>query len=906
MTNSTKGSEWRKWDLHFHTPSSYDYKDNSITNESIIDGLVQNSIEVIAITDHHLIDTERVRALQEIGKSKGVTVLPGIEFLSDARGSEPIHFIGIFSERCNLDHIWGQIKNRTEINRIEGEGKKHNEVYCNLIETAKLIKLLGGIVSIHAGTKSNGIENITNSLDHAIAQKQDIAEVIDIFELGKESDIDGYQKHVNPFLHRTIGKKLPLIICSDNHDITNYEIKQNLWIKADPTFEGLKQIIYEPEQRIKIQFQKPDFKEEKLIIDEVRYLSSNNLFSPTPIKLNKNLNVIIGGKSSGKSILLYHIASTLETNGEVVKIAHDKYDFRRSDDSFDFEVKISSGITQKLHDNSETSIIPNIKYIPQNYLSKLAEPKENKKSEDLLNYVRGLLLENDIYKSKYQEFIAKLKVNDKQRNDSIDRYFIIKDYILKLEKDLKERGNEIVLNQSIKSNTERIGQLKKGGGLSDEQIKVYDAKKKELEEVQQEIEKVKNDFRKFSSFNRDIINTIKDTINQKELIAKSFELDRVKTLFDSKYNFLYENLKELEKFRKSIEIVDRKFTNDNEFKTVLGELRTKEAKLLNDLKPFQTNLKIQKEVSDIEKIISDDKKKLSSIAQLKKEIQNNKVELEKEKNKVFDQYKENYSLYPEIVKVLSERADISEDENLTIEGSTKFNCRKFNKSIRNISDMRSFSDSEHTLFQIKHDLINFDGAVHNQELRELFNSIAERNDYPLSSKISQKDAVKILLDDYFVDYWETLYYGDKMDKMSTGKASFVILMLIIGLSSSKAPILIDQPEDNLDNRSITRDLVKYLRNKKLERQIILVTHNPNVVVNADSENVIVSNQKGQNDRDTSSIYTFDYINGAIENTAKINPDENDLLKSMGIREHIAEIVEGGKEAFKKREEKYGF
>ena len=145
-----------------------------------------------------------------------------------------------------------------------------------------------------------------------------------------------------------------------------------------------------------------------------------------------------------------------------------------------------------------------------------------------------------------------------------------------------------------------------------------------------------------------------------------------------------------------------------------------------------------------------------------------------------------------------------------------------------------------------------------------------------------------------------------MGEMSTGKASFVILMLIVGLSSSKAPILIDQPEDNLDNRSITKDLVTYLRDKKSERQIILVTHNPNVVVNADAENVIVANQKGQNDKETSSPYKFDYINGAIENTKEYNEKEKDLLKSMGIREHIAEIVEGGKDAFKKREVKYGF
>ena len=228
--------------------------------------------------------------------------------------------------------------------------------------------------------------------------------------------------------------------------------------------------------------------------------------------------------------------------------------------------------------------------------------------------------------------------------------------------------------------------------------------------------------------------------------------------------------------------------------------------------------------------------------------------------------------------------------------------------MKSISDLRSFPENTYSLFKEREDLITYDSNSHLNQIKELFSSIAEKQDFPLNSENKRipSNAIKVLLDDYFVDYWETIYDGDKMDKMSTGKASFVILMLIIGLSNSNAPILIDQPEDNLDNRSITKDLVEYLRKKKLERQIILVTHNPNVVVNADAENVIIAHQKGQNDKETSSIYTFDYINGAIEESKKLNKEEKDLLKSMGIREHIADIVEGGKEAFRKRERKYGF
>lgn len=80
--------------------------------------------------------------------------------------------------------------------------------------------------------------------------------------------------------------------------------------------------------------------------------------------------------------------------------------------------------------------------------------------------------------------------------------------------------------------------------------------------------------------------------------------------------------------------------------------------------------------------------------------------------------------------------------------------------------------------------------------------------------------------------------------MSEGKTAFVILRLLLDFSTNEYPILIDQPEDDLDNRAIFGDLVTYLREKKIKRQIILVTHNPNIVVGGDAEEIIVANQQG--------------------------------------------------------------
>ena len=175
---SNRGSEWRKWDLHFHTPSSYDYQDKSITNEKIIEILENNNISVIAITDHHLIDVEKIIDLQNIGKNKNITVLPGIEFRAELGGSESIHYIGIFSEKLNkqeLTDIWIKLQStckitQTDIQAIGGDAN----IQCDFKETSKLIHELGGLVSVHAGTKANTFENITNSLPDKIAQKVEI------------------------------------------------------------------------------------------------------------------------------------------------------------------------------------------------------------------------------------------------------------------------------------------------------------------------------------------------------------------------------------------------------------------------------------------------------------------------------------------------------------------------------------------------------------------------------------------------------------------------------------------------------------------------------------------------------------------------------------------------------------
>lgn len=440
-----RGSEWRKWDLHFHTPSSYDYKDKSISNQDIINKLYDNNIAVVAITDHHIIDIDRIKELQKLGENK-VTILPGIEFLSDTRGSDPVHFIGIFDENANLEHVWGQIKNLTDISKMTSESKNANEVYCNLKYTTDLIHSLSGIVSIHAGKKSNSIECITNSLPHTMAQKVDIANLVDIFELGKESDQNDYINIVFKHVDYT-----PMIICSDNHDIKNYNLKQNCWIKANPTFNGLLQALNEPQDRFYIGETPP--KNLTVALSKHKYIecvsikkipdsTEKSIWFDCEIPLNPNLVAIIGNKGNGKSALSDIIALTGNAkiiNQEDFSFLNTKR-FKKNKLAENFEGTLvwnnKEEFVCSLNDSIQFDKNEKVKYLPQKYIEKICtednyeifQEEINKVVFSHINEVEKLSKENlkDLIKEKTDSLRNRRNEYIKNLQDSFEKTIELK------------------------------------------------------------------------------------------------------------------------------------------------------------------------------------------------------------------------------------------------------------------------------------------------------------------------------------------------------------------------------------------------------------------------------------------------------------------------------------------------
>ncbi len=149
---------------------------------------------------------------------------------------------------------------------------------------------------------------------------------------------------------------------------------------------------------------------------------------------------------------------------------------------------------------------------------------------------------------------------------------------------------------------------------------------------------------------------------------------------------------------------------------------------------------------------------------------------------------------------------------------------------------------------------------------------------------------------YATDYFSVAYsirFDEKdLEVLSPGQKGIVLLLLYLEIErEDNRKLIIDQPEENLDNLSVYENLIEYFRHRKQTRQIVVITHNPNLVVNTDSEQVIVAQFDGARSPKIS------YTAGALEDTNR------DAAKP-GIREQVCKILEGGQEAFRKREERY--
>lgn len=863
---TNRGSEWRKWDLHVHSPYTQLNK-YSCSDEEFISRVKEQNISVIGLTNYFKFEEEEY-LLKEKATKEGITVFLNLELRLSYQNKEDdccdIHIL--FDNDLTTENIKDFLTNlKLNLNSSEIKAKdisNYSDGYAKA--TVELDNLLNALNDESLNLKnryligflSRGKGNSRTSTNYEkIAKKAHLI-------IHSSDSVDNTEKDRTFWLKQ--GK--PMLQSSDAHDLTKIGAKFT-WVKSQTTFDGLRQIVFEPQERVDISTSKPDDKYGYNLIDYVQFRESEDMvFSSNKIFLNPNLNAIIGGKSTGKSNLLRMIAK----DADVEEFKKDKHTIDWI--TQDIRVQWLSG------DDSEKKIL----YIPQSYLIKDIEDGKRNIADIIVTSLKG-----DSKRKLLYENIETERNNIKiSINSLLDRLFE-NGRIEKNKKDeIKIIGSKDGLIQEIKKLKDSKTNLLKELKIEEREISEYNDKNELISNI---LKYIANNEKDVGILNSKIshleLKSFKPLLSDEDLINNLELKDKLNSEFKQIIGDAYDKV--ISSLHKEIhEALIHSDTFNEQIKNIQKELDAIQQKLIQQTLIYEITAKIE-----------ETENKLNQVEELQKEV-DNKVSISKEIiDEIFGEFDKYYLNKESFVTEFS-----FDEDNLRIGYKISF----FQSSIYDwfrdnvVNNQTSYLSTLDVSF--KEYRFNNNYTQFREQINLLFKEALEGK-IPFKGAFTKGSFVKKLLGDWFSLEPVMEYDGDKIEQMSDGKKAFVLLKLLVNIDNSKYPILIDQPEDSLDNRSIYKELTSYLKVKKKQRQIIIVTHNANLVVGADAENIIVANQHGISNENAKNIQ-FDYLNGALEDSKSFDNEEKIELKKRGIKEHVCEILEGGVDAFKKREQKY--
>ena len=915
-----RGSEWRRWDLHIHTPQT---KKNDqfigTTPQEKWDKFYEDvlayidsedptkKVAVLGITDYFSIDNYRKVISDGKLTEKFELILPNIEMRItpvSSKAAMNIHFlcnpsivsqldVKLFSQ-LTFKHSNGQVFHAVKDDFIKlgqlydatlaDEAAYRKGIDQFVVDLSNLKKILEddkdlrenviAAVSNSSNDGASGIGNPTrpNANSDLSVIRDDLCYFADVLFCSTESSVKYYLGEATLSKEQIVqkyGRLKPCIHGCDAHknsDILAPNNNRYCWIKADCTFEGLKQIVYEPKERVKICDVYPETKRDYNVIDKITI--SDERFSPVPIVFNPNLTCFIGGKSTGKSIILNNMARLIDC--EQYKLKYSGKDFTIQNMKVYWkDGSISDGSNKK-----------NIVYIPQTYLNSLSDNQEEKTEIDKI--IQDIILQDEDIKKAYEDFQHDLNETktalDKEIYDTVKAH----EAFLQYSQQLTENGSAESIKKEIAKLQKERDRITKLLQISDEDIAKYDQCKTRLATFVKTLETKQNDIRIFSELSLVVRTTY-------ESDGLSVESQRKVDEFISKYTdtlnhdwgeerqkILVDLNSDIEKINSEISALRVEIEAKEQLLEKTETLKTTNALLIEEENKHKTAEALQAQVQTQNLIFED---LLKSIIH---------------KLAIFDGIHQKYASF------VNEKAK-GLDSSMAFLATAPFRLEAFDSKIRDIfnnkklkaiytfyEDANPADISEDVLEKLIRPLFDFDGKS------------------LLKKSVSLEEALRAILSNWYNIIYTIELDEDKIQTMSPGKKALVLLKLLINLADSDCPILIDQPEDDLDNRSIYYELVDFLRQKKYDRQIIIVTHNANIVLGSDSEEIIVANQKGANSQNDN--YRFEYRSGSIENNAILKNSDGSIKKGIlnqkGIQGHICEILEGGKEAFNVRKDKY--
>jgi predicted ATPase len=944
----SKGSEWRKWDLHIHTPLSISQNYGGDAQwDKFIEALerLPHEVKVIDINDYYFIDGyERVMQYKKHGRLGNIDkIFSVLEFRIDTFGSGNENKL----QKINL-HIIFNIDERN----LEKEIQKIKKEFIELIPVSSVEKYQTKMLSRENLTTEGG-GDLQKGFSDLIPPTDKVFELLEsptwkdkCFLLLGYKEWSNLEKNnqLKPLKENLFGKvnafftsnyethnrskmwleeygDKPLLHSLDIHDFNvldmackdrNGNHKKpskyfcNTWIKADPTFDGLRQIIYEPENRVFIGTENPDLYRENCINT---ITVDKKWFPQKTLPLNNGLVSIIGARGSGKTALLdfivlgadayykYKASFLSKAENEVkplaVKIIYDGQEISKNFDtdnekterplvqylSQQFVENLCSeeGSTERLQAEIERFIFDSLDDIDRMGTSNFSELKIIlcESAEQAINAHERKIseLNREISQIHYSRTVE-LPNKNKEKDIKEAELKILQGKLPKLDKNIQSKS----LNDFEKTNSQKI--------KLESELKLKQTQYKELEQIFGEIVDFnktileKNQYFKdrLSGFNFDEKKLSKFDIQYPELLlgyisglmetrksefTKRFGSE--KSPVDGTYKYLKQRLTEIEK--------DMNTYTENE--RYYLEISKKIAQANIVLKEIEAQIKKIEELS-IEKLQSE---RLKMYQQIFEEFSKKKTVLELLYEPLIDQLKNN-----EQEKQLGFFVKINVDNNSWVsQGEELVDFRK----------ARNFREHDKLNRLSKEKLVEAWESCDLSQIVKLIDEFTNNEAKTMSKSLRESKSLVDLANWLFstnhisISY-EMTFNGVPLNRLSPGTKGVLLMLLYLGVDKNDTrPLLIDQPEDNLDPESVFNILVPYFIEAKKRRQIIMVTHNPNLVIATDSDQVIVAKIAP---KDINQLPVFTYSGGGLENPA--------------IVDKICSILEGGEDAFLKREKRY--
>ena len=922
-----KGSKWYKCDLHLHTTASECFADREVTPEQWVDRAIEQGLHCVAVTDHNT--PLGIKAIQEAAKDKTLTIFPGVEITCDPSKvhllilfdpTKGVDEIKSFLSKCDIEHthygdqLASTIKSVFEVSDIATNK-------CNALVIPAHIDEFSGLYGLsHQNLELffdrpdiNAVQVVHKAFYENNVPADFHSQLVQYYGNTKSTiDVTAWKKTVD----LAKAKDISILTFSDNPHKAN-DSKHGLWgigsrftwIKMDetPSLEGLRQAFLLPEHRVLNDFHiqakdpnnQPDIWFKSLKVIGTNLTTKQDL----EIDFNPQLNTIIGGRGSGKSSILRFIRGVFNRAVNLADfedlLKEQNLFYKKADTS---HKKETIGIF-----DPDTSIVE-IEIVRKEVLYKIKASKIQSASSQLIEVYKWIdgswnilkdddndfleIFEFEQYSQKQIYEIAKNPNALRERIDSAipamqaleDKKNKISNEFLEARTSFRTKQASITNKTKIKTDIEDINNTLKAidkSGITTtikkkdnfiEDRKPLNSLIENIDALKLALENVKSDF-SYPIIETDNIQTEHKT--------------ELEGLIASTSTLILGQEKELDKIIASVSGLKSSFElaiHNSDWQKALNLISTEieEKKKSLSAEEIDALSKYEHLTSQVENKLKDLKIITDTEAEMKV-IHNNSDLLSKE--------------YVTVCKEITETRSTFINENivdpyLKIEIKGFRNQDDFESQLRSIiSNESSFGDDieklksltftgiiEQQIKVCKKALLN---AYYDDVVSEHFGGHFKNAIRKLSP--SQIDNIELLMpeDEIIVKYKPEGSTGFKpLSTASAGQKTAAILTFL--LSFGDIPLLLDQPEDDLDNRLVYDLVVKGLKKAKEKRQIIVVTHNANIPVNGDAEYILSM------DSTTTDIKVLH--SGTVENSA--------------IKKEICDVMEGSEKAFQLRSERY--